>query len=244
LGKTLNRHKRRHPRQVETAQIITFKASKFDHERTLPPIKPLNGTQAEYLDALRTSPQTVVLGPAGTGKTWIAATYAADLYRHKRISKIIITRPNVPCGRSLGFFPGSLRDKFAPWAAPLADAIKERIGTAAYEIALKNEDIEMVPFEVMRGRSWKDAFVILDEAQNTTATEIKTFLTRIGEDCTVVINGDVSQCDLGDASGLRTVLGLIRAKNLPVPVIEFTLADVVRSGICAMWVRAFEEARL
>jgi phosphate starvation-inducible protein PhoH and related proteins len=113
-----------------------------------------------------------------------------------------------------------------------------------YEIALKNEDIEMVPFEVMRGRSWKDAFVILDEAQNTTPAEIKTLLTRIGEDCTLVVNGDVSQCDIGDASGLRTVLDLIRAKRLPVPVIEFTLADIVRSGICAMWVRAFEEAHL
>jgi phosphate starvation-inducible protein PhoH and related proteins len=244
LGKHLNRNKRRNPRQVETAQIITFKGSKFDHERSLPPIKPLNATQADYLDALRTRPQTIVLGPAGTGKTWIAATYAADLYRHKRISKIIITRPNVPCGRSLGFFPGTLRDKFAPWAMPIVEAIKERIGTAAYEIALKNEDIELVPFEVMRGRSWRDAFVILDEAQNTTAAEIKTLLTRIGEDCTLVINGDIGQSDIGDASGLRTVLDLIRAKNLPVPVIEFTLADIVRSGVCAMWVRAFEEARI
>jgi phosphate starvation-inducible protein PhoH and related proteins len=244
LGKHLNRNKRRNTRQLETAQIIKFQGSKFDHERNLPPLKPLTATQADYLDALRTSPQIVVLGPAGTGKTWIAATYAADLYRHKQIAKIIITRPNVPCGRSLGFFPGSLRDKFAPWASPIVEAIKERIGTAAYEIALKNESIEMVPFEVMRGRSWKDAFILLDEAQNTTTAEIKTFLTRVGEDCTVVINGDVSQCDLAEASGLRTMLHLIRSKNLPVPVIEFTLADVVRSGVCAMWVRAFAEDRL
>ncbi len=244
MGKHLNRNKRRNPRQVETAEIIKFQGSKFDHERNLAPIKPLTSTQADYLDALRTSPQIVVLGPAGTGKTWIAATHAADLYRHKQISKIIITRPNVPCGRSLGFFPGSLRDKFAPWASPITEAIKERIGTAAYEIALKNDGIEMVPFEVMRGRSWKDAFVLLDEAQNATTAEIKTFLTRVGEDCTVVINGDVSQCDLGEASGLRTVLQLIRSKKLPVPVIEFTLADIVRSGTCAMWVRAFDEDRI
>ncbi len=181
-----------------------------------------------------------------TGTTWrmIAATHAADLYRHKQISKIIITRPNVPCGRSLGFFPGSLKDKFAPWASPIVEAIKERMGSAAFEIALKNENIEMVPFEVMRGRSWKDAFVILDEAQNTTPAEIKTFLTRVGEDCTVVINGDVSQCDLPEASGLKTVLHLIRSNDLPVPVIEFTLADIVRSGLCAMWVKAFEAARI
>jgi phosphate starvation-inducible PhoH-like protein len=141
-------------------------------------------------------------------------------------------------------FSGPLEDKFAPWAAPVVTAIKDRIGTAAYEIALKNGDIEMVPFEVMRGRSWKDAFVLLDEAQNATPAEIKTFLTRVGDDCTVVVNGDVSQCDLSEASGLSTVLQLIRSRMLPVPVIEFTVNDIVRSGFCAMWVRAFDEAHI
>lgn len=201
---------------------------------------PLNETQSRYLDALATCPQTIVLGPAGTGKTWIAATCAADRYRLRSVSRIILTRPNVPCGRSLGFFPGSLEDKFAPWATPIVDAIKDRIGSAAYDIAVKNKDIEMVPFEVMRGRSWRDAFILLDEAQNTTPAEIKNFLTRIGEDCTVVINGDISQCDIAEASGLGTVLQLIATQRLPVPVIEFTLDDIVRSDICAMWVRAFE----
>jgi phosphate starvation-inducible PhoH-like protein len=200
----------------------------------------LNPAQADYLDALKTSPQVVVLGPAGTGKTWIAATYAADLYRQRRIRKIILTRPNVPCGRSLGFFPGSLEEKFAPWAAPLIETIQERIGAAAYEIALKNGEIEMVPFEVMRGRTFKDAFVLLDEAQNATPAEMKMLLTRIGEDCTVVINGDVSQCDLRETSGLGTVVHLIKSQMLPVPVIEFTREDIVRSGVCGMWVRAFE----
>jgi phosphate starvation-inducible PhoH-like protein len=241
LGKH-DKKRRRNARSSGTAEIIEFHVSKFKAERLPPPIKALNPTQADYLDALRTSPQVVVLGPAGTGKTWIAATHAADLYRQRKISKIILTRPNVPCGRSLGFFPGSLEDKFAPWAAPIVEAIKDRIGTAAYDIALKNGDIEMVPFEVMRGRSWKGAFVLLDEAQNTTPAEIKTFLTRVGEDCTVVVNGDVSQCDLIDTSGLRKILDLIRSRNLPVPVIEFTLADIVRSGLCAMWVRAFDAA--
>jgi len=150
----------------------------------------------------------------------------------------------VPSGRSLGFFPGSLEEKFAPWAAPLIEAIRERIGAAAYEIALKNGDIEMVPFEVMRGRSFRDAFVLLDEAQNATAAEMKTFLTRMGEDCTMVVNGDVSQCDLRETSGLRTVIDLIRTQALPVPVIEFTHGDIVRSGLCGIWVRAFEAAQL
>jgi phosphate starvation-inducible PhoH-like protein len=242
LGKNLAKKRRRHERL--TAEIIAFKDSKFDAERSLPPIKPLNPTQADYLDALRKFPQVIVLGPAGTGKTWIAATHAADLYRNRRIDKIILTRPNVPCGRSLGFFPGSLEDKFAPWAVPVADAIRERIGKAAYDIAVKTGDIEMVPFEVMRGRSWKNAFVLLDEAQNATPAEIKTFLTRIGDNCTVVVNGDVSQCDLDAGSGLRTVIDIIETQELPVPVIAFTRDDIVRSGVCAMWVHAFAEANI
>ncbi len=243
-NKHLGKKSRRNPRAFETAEIIEFQGSKFETERVLPPIKPLNPTQATYLDALHRSSQVIVLGPAGTGKTWIAATYAADLLRNRRIDKIILTRPNVPCGRSLGYFPGTLEDKFAPWAAPVAQAIEDRIGKAAYEIALKNGDIELVPFEVMRGRSWKSAFVLLDEAQNTTAAEIKTFLTRIGEDCMVVVNGDVSQCDLDRSSGLSTVLHLIKSQMLSVPVVEFARADIVRSGVCAMWVRAFDEAKL
>jgi phosphate starvation-inducible PhoH-like protein len=243
LGKNLKR-KRRHERQPRSAEIIEFQNSKFEAERALPPIKPLNPTQADYLDVLRKGPQVIVLGPAGTGKTWIAATHAADLYRNRQIDKIILTRPNVPCGRSLGFFPGSLEDKFAPWAQPVAQAIKDRIGKAAYDIALKNGGIELVPFEVMRGRSWKNAFVLLDEAQNCTPAEIKTFLTRIGDECTVVVNGDVSQCDLALDSGLGVVIDMIEAQYLPVPVIEFTRADIVRSGVCAMWVNAFEAAKL
>lgn len=257
MGKQFSRKKRRNARAFETAEIIELQVpklqkaklqeaklqeSKFKAARALPPIKALNQTQADYLAALRASPQVVVVGPAGTGKTWIAATFAADLYRNGRVARIVLTRPNVPCGRSLGFFPGTLEDKFAPWAVPVVEAIKERIGKAAYEIALKHGDIEMVPFEVMRGRSFKNAFVLLDEAQNTTPAEMKMFLTRVGEDCTMVINGDVSQCDLDVGSGLKAAIDLIAARDLPVPVIEFSSVDIVRSGVCAMWVRAFEEA--
>ena len=241
MSKHHEKQRRKTRRSHETAQVFDLNGSKFQAERSPPPIKALNATQDEYLDALKHSPQVVVLGPAGTGKTWIAATHAADLFRQRRIRKIILTRPNVPSGRSLGFFPGSLEEKFGPWAAPVIEAIKERIGAAAFEIAVKNGDIEMVPFEVMRGRSWRDAFILLDEAQNATPSEMKTFLTRIGEDCTVVINGDVSQCDLRETSGLRTVIHLIKSQMLPVPIVEFTLNDIVRSGVCEMWVRAFEE---
>ncbi len=234
--------RRRNGRYEDTAEIIQLPKPKHHAERNPPPIRPLNAAQAEYLDALRAHRQVIALGPAGAGKTWIAAAYAADLYRSGRISRIILTRPNAPCGRSLGFFPGSLDDKFAPWAAPVLDALRERMGGAAFDIARKNEAIELAPFEVMRGRSWRNAFVLLDEAQNATAAQMKMFLTRIGEECQVVVNGDASQSDIAETSGLRVVLDLVQRAGLPVPVIAFTHADIVRSEICAMWARAFHEA--
>jgi phosphate starvation-inducible PhoH-like protein len=239
-----SKHGRR--REFEAGQsgvvIPIGKKKKYQVERGPAPILAMNAKQAEYLGYLRTHPQVFVLGPAGTGKTWIAASYAADLFRSGVVKKIILTRPNVPCGRSLGFFPGSLENKFAPWAVPITDTIRDRLGAAVYDIAVKNGNIEVVPFEVMRGRSWRDAFVLLDEAQNTSAIEIKMFLTRIGEDCITVVNGDVAQCDLDRDSGLRVALKLIRDRQIPVPVVEFSVDDIVRSGLCAMWVRAFEGA--
>jgi len=244
MSKRQDKLRRKTPRSFDGSQVIELHGGKFHDERTPPPIKALNSTQSAYLEALKKNSQVVVLGPAGTGKTWLAATHAADLYRQRKIDRIILTRPTVPCGRSLGFFPGSLEEKFAPWTAPIIEAIKDRIGCAAFDIALKNGDIEMVPFEVMRGRSWKNAFILLDEAQNTTAAEMKVFLTRIGEECTVVVNGDVSQTDLRETSGLRTIVHLIKSQLLPVPVIEFTLEDIVRGGVCEMWVRAFEDAKI
>ena len=242
LSKRSARPKRRIGRYSESAEIIPLPRSKHLADRNPPPLRPLNAAQADYLDALRTSPQVIALGPAGSGKTWIAAAYAADLFRSGQISRIILTRPNAPCGRSLGFFPGSLDDKFAPWAAPVLDVLRERMGGAAFDIARKNGAIELAPFEVMRGRSWRNAFVLLDEAQNATAAQMKMFLTRIGEDCQVVVNGDAGQSDIRETSGLAVVLDLVARSKLPVPVIEFSHADIVRSEICAMWARAFNEA--
>jgi phosphate starvation-inducible PhoH-like protein len=242
LTKRSARPKRRYGRYEETAEIIPLPKLKHYAERTPPPIRPLNPAQAEYIEALRSSPQVIALGPAGSGKTWIAAAFAADLYRAGQIARIVLTRPNAPCGRSLGFFPGSLDDKFAPWAAPVLDALRERMGAAAFDIARKNGAIELAPFEVMRGRTWRRAFVMLDEAQNATAAQMKMFLTRIGEDCRVVVNGDAGQSDIGETSGLSVVLNLVTRFDLPTPVIEFGHDDIVRSEICAMWARAFHEA--
>lgn len=218
--------------------------AKFIDERTPAPLKPLTPTQGQYLDALATHQQIVVLGPAGTGKTFIAGTHAADCLMQHRVSKVIITRPNVPGGRSLGFFPGDLNDKVAPWVAPLIQVIGDRMSPPALEIAMKRGALEIVPFEVMRGRSWDDALIILDEAQNTTSPEIKMFLTRIGQNSQVIINGDIEQSDLRETSGLKKALRLIAANpalSEASAVIEFTVDDIVRSDLCALWVRAFHK---
>lgn len=228
----------------ESRQEQKRSKAKFQEERAKPELKPMTERQGDYLRALKTSDQVIVMGPAGTGKTFIAGTVAADQLRNRKIRKIIITRPNVPGGRSLGFFPGTLEEKIAPWVVPLIETIKDRMGHGAFEIAVKRQDIEIVPFEVMRGRSFRDCIVILDEAQNTLPAEMKMFLTRIGENCQVIINGDVSQTDLKETSGLRTIIHLIKSQTLPVPIIEFTKDDIVRSGICALWVRAFDEAKI
>jgi len=213
---------------------------KFTEERLPQPLLPKNDKQADYIAAIMTRQQTVSMGCAGTGKTYIAGSIAADLLRLNKIEKIVLTRPNVGAGKSLGFFKGSLAEKIEPWIAPFTEVIKSRLGASAYEIYMKRGQIEIVPFEVMRGRTFNDAFVILDEAQNTTPEEIKMFLTRIGQDTKVVINGDISQSDLrGKTSGLKKVVELAQRFNLPIPVIEFTENDIVRSDICAMWIKAF-----
>lgn len=202
---------------------------------------PKNEKQAAYIDALQRSQQVIVTGSAGTGKTYIAASWASKLFLENKVERIILTRPNVPSGRSLGFFPGSMEEKIAPWVIPFTDVIQSQLGPGAFEASVKKRSIDIVPFEVMRGRTFHNAFVILDEAQNTTPAEMKMFLTRIGDESQVVINGDIKQSDLKSDSGLLTILKMIQKQGLPVPHIEFTVEDIVRSDICAMWVKAFDK---
>lgn len=203
-------------------------------------LKPMNDRQTEYIKALNSFDQVIVCGFSGTGKTYIAATYAANMYANKEIGKIILTRPNISVGKDLGFFPGTLEEKFAPWAAPVLDVLNEQLGKGVVETGIKNGNIEMAPLSTMRGRSFKDAFIILDEAQNTTIPEIKMFLTRIGKECKVVINGDIKQSDIATQSGLSKIIHLAKKHKLPVPVIEFGVDDIVRSDICKKWIIAFE----
>lgn len=203
-------------------------------------LTPMNDRQMDYVKALNSFDQVIVCGFSGTGKTYIAATYAANMYANKEIGKIILTRPNISVGKDLGFFPGTLEEKFAPWAAPVLDVLNEQLGKGVVETGIKNGNIEMAPLSTMRGRSFKDAFIILDEAQNTTIPEIKMFLTRIGKECKVVINGDIKQSDIATQSGLSKIIHLAKKHKLPVPVIEFGVDDIVRSDICKKWIIAFE----
>jgi len=213
-------------------------------KKTLSGITPKTESQRELLDYLKSSTQIFILGPAGTGKTYVTATYAADRYILKEIDKIVITRPHIAVGKDLGFLPGTLEEKTYPWALPVLDVLEKHLGKGAVETAIKNGNIEMAPLALMRGRSFDNAFIIVDETQNITTHELKMLLTRVGENSKIVLNGDVQQSDLKESDGLSKVIHLAKKHMLPVPVVEFGVDDIVRSDICADWVKIFMEEGL
>ena len=205
---------------------------------------PRTDKQKELLDALREYQQVFILGPAGTGKTYVTATYAADLYTTKEIDKIVITRPHVAVGKELGFLKGDLEEKTKPWALPVLDVLEKHLGKGTVETGIKNGNIEMAPLALMRGRSFDNAFIIVDESQNITTHELKMLLTRVGEGTTIVLNGDSQQSDLKETDGLSKVIHLAKKHMLPVPIIEFGVDDIIRSDICAQWVKVFMKEKL
>ena len=174
-----------------------------------------------------------------TGKTYVVATEAASLYHTKAINRIIITRPHVAVGEKLGYLPGTLEEKCAPWALPVIDVLEKHLGNGVVETGLKNGNIETAPLALMRGRSFDNAFVIVDEAQNITLQELKMVLTRIGEGSKLVLNGDVQQSDLKEGDGLSKIIHLIKKHCLDIPIVEFGIEDIVRSGITKEWVKVF-----
>lgn len=202
-------------------------------------IVPRTENQKKLLEAMQTSSQVLVLGPAGTGKTYVTATYAADQYTLKEIDKIIITRPHVEVGRGLGYLKGGIEEKVMPWALPVLDVLEKHWGKGVVDTAIKNGNVEMAPLALMRGRSFENAFILVDETQNITTHELKMLLTRVGENSTIVLNGDVQQSDLKEADGLSKIVHLAKKHMLPVPIVEFTVDDIVRSDICAQWVKVF-----
>lgn len=205
---------------------------------------PLNDNQKLYIDALKTHQQVIVLGPSGTGKTFVAATYAANLYLQKKIDKIIITRPAVSVGKSLGALPGTLEEKFGPWLSPVLSVLEEQLGKNVVETGVKNGNIQMAPLEYMRGSSFKDSFVLADECQNLDVAQFKMLVTRIGENCTLVMNGDIRQSDIKEQSGLSKAIHLAKKYSIDACVVEFGIDDVVRSDICRQWLTAFYEEGL
>ena len=225
----------------KTLRKTTYKGAE---KKVTSGLVPKTKKQGELIEALKNSRQVFILGPAGTGKTYVTATYAADLYTTKQIDKIVITRPHVAVGKELGFLKGDLNEKTMPWALPVLDVLEKHLGKGAVETGIKNGNIEIAPLALMRGRSFDDAFIIVDETQNITTHELKMLLTRVGEGTTIVLNGDVQQSDLKEADGLSKVIHLAKKHMLPVPVIEFDVDDIIRSDITAMWVKIFLKEKL
>jgi len=215
--------------------------TKHDEKKQPIHLLPRNENQEEYLKALKDSDQVIVFGPAGTGKTYCVATFAANQYHLKNVHKIVITRPHVAVGKDIGYLPVTLSEKCEPWALPVIDVLEKHLTKGVVETGLKNENIEVAPLALMRGRSFENTFVIVDEAQNITLQELKMLVTRIGEGSKLVLNGDIQQSDLKEADGLSKITHYAKKHMLPIPIIEFTIDDVVRSDICREWIKVFTE---
>lgn len=204
------------------------------------PLIPQSQNQDRLIDAIHSHQMTVTTGYPGTGKTYVPTIMAADEYADGEsfggVNKIILTRPNEASGRPIGHRPGTMIEKMSEWFAEQLSILKDRLGAGAVEVGLKNGTIEMVPFETMRGRSFNSAFVLLDEAQNTSPHQMKMFVTRLGEGTTVVVNGDILQSDLQGHSGLTTLLQLTQWYKMDVPVIDFGPEDIVRSNLCKQFI--------
>jgi phosphate starvation-inducible PhoH-like protein len=203
------------------------------------PLEAKNDAQAAYINSIKVNQLTFGMGPAGTGKSYVAAVMAADMLKEDNRKRLIITRPAVEAGESLGFLPGEMDEKFDPYFAPIRQVLEERLGTGHLEAFLQNGRIQALPLAYMRGHTFKDCIVILDEAQNTTPVQMKLFLTRIGEYSKIIVNGDLQQTDIRGKNGLKDALS--RVRNLKsVGIAEFTRKDIVRSGLVQEIVEAYE----
>ena len=205
-------------------------------------IYPRSATQAEYIQTMMQNELVFGLGPAGTGKTYLAVALAVSMMLEGSIDKIILSRPAVEAGENLGFLPGDLKDKVDPYLRPLYDALYEMLPADQVDKKIALGEIEIAPLAFMRGRTLSNAFVILDEAQNTTPMQMKMFLTRLGENSRMVVNGDLSQVDLprGVVSGLRDALEVLKGTS-NIGSVRFSATDVVRHGLVAKIVKAYEE---
>jgi phosphate starvation-inducible PhoH-like protein len=205
------------------------------------PVRPKSVRQKRYIDAIRKYDIVIGIGPAGTGKTYLAMAMAVSALLHKEVHRIILTRPAVEAGERLGYLPGTLTEKINPYLRPLYDALYDMVETERAARLLEQGTIEIAPLAFMRGRTLNDSFIILDEAQNTTSEQMKMFLTRLGFGSKAVITGDITQVDLpaGRVSGLIEVRSIL--KDVPgIRFIHFTEEDVVRHELVQQIVRAYE----
>ncbi len=198
--------------------------------------------QSDYIKSLKEKDITMSLGPAGTGKSFLAVSVGVSLLMEKKIERVILSRPAVEAGEKLGFLPGDMKEKVDPYLRPLYDALYELFGVEKIDKKIETGEIEIAPLAFMRGRTLKNCFAILDEAQNATETQIKMFLTRIGENSKLVVNGDPSQIDLIN----RSQSGLIKSKNIlknikEINIIEFDHNDVVRHPLVSKIIRAYQK---
>ena len=208
------------------------------------PIKPKTVGQKKYCDMIRGNTITFGVGPAGTGKTYLAVALAVSAFKQHEVQRIILTRPAVEAGEKLGFLPGDLQNKVDPYLRPLYDALFEMFGQEAFARLQERGSIEVAPLAYMRGRTLDDSFIILDEAQNTTREQMKMFLTRLGFNSKMVITGDITQIDLPEASKSGLIEALRVLKNVEdIAQNRFTEKDVVRHRLVQDIVRAYESYR-
>ena len=207
------------------------------------PIKAKTVGQQTYMKAIMKNTVTIGVGPAGTGKTYLAVAAAVAAFREKQVNRIILTRPAVEAGERLGFLPGDLQNKVDPYLRPLYDALYDMLGAETFQKYQERGSIEVAPLAYMRGRTLDDSFIILDEAQNTTREQMKMFLTRLGFGSKIVITGDVTQIDLPDdkTSGLKDAIRVLDGVK-DIAICKLTSADVVRHALVQQIINAYEKA--
>lgn len=206
-------------------------------------IKPKSANQKKFIETVKTNDVVFAVGPAGTGKTYIAVALAVRALKNKEIKRIIITRPAVEAGENLGFLPGDLQEKIDPYLRPIYDALDDMIPSEKLKYYRENRVIEIAPLAYMRGRTLSNAFILLDEAQNTTPMQIKMFLTRMGENSKLIINGDRTQIDLkpNQKSGLEDALSVLQ-QTKGIGLVELSPKDVVRHHIVKDIIKAYDKA--
>lgn len=223
---------------------IRQRKEKFEQSERSFHIQPKTENQKLLLDAIQEFPITVTLGAAGVGKTYCAASKVAQMYLSGKYDHIILTRSNVPTGRSLGFFPGDINEKLTPWLLPLISVLEKQLGKTKYEYILEKNILQLQPLETIRGRSFENSLVLVDECQNLTIEELKAITTRLGENSKMILMGDATQSDIDNGSNIIKFCRICEKHNIEIPIVRFTVDDIVRSDIVGQLVRAFIKEKI